>query len=443
MTPQFYGSIVSTLIICVGLFFFQPKMALAAVWPIPIALLIVLTSKSVQNHFTRRQRQAQIDLNEGVQEFIETSRDLKSNNAEDEYLIDLDKKIDTLEKRAIGSELGSAMFVVTAQMLLKFGIGTVALVGGTMLIGGQLTLMQFFCFLLLASRLYEPMSATLINLAAINALQVNVDRMNEINNTPEQTGSSEFTPSGYDIVFDHAGFSYEDEKTVLSDVSFTAKQGEVTALVGPSGGGKTTVSRLAARFWDADNGKVTVGGVDVSKVDPETLLGSFSIVFQDVTLFNNTVMENIRVGKKDATDEEVLKAAKLANCDEFVRELPNGYDTVIGENGSELSGGERQRISIARAFLKDAPIILLDEATASLDVENETKVQGALSRLIKDKTVMVIAHRMRTVAGANKIVVLSDGGVAEQGSPAELMEKNDVFAQMVRLQTEGQNWSIA
>lgn len=443
MIPQYYGSIVSTLIISIGLFFFQWKMALAAVWPIPVALIIVLTSKNVQNHFSRKQREAQVDLNEGVQEFIETSRDLKSNNAENEYLKGLDGKIDALEKRAIGSELGTAMFVVSAQMLLKFGIGTVALVGGTMLIGGNLTIMQFFCFLLVASRLYEPMSGTLINLAAINALQVNVDRMNEINNTMEQAGSADFVPKGYDIVFDHAGFSYEDEKTVLSDVSFTAKQGEVTALVGPSGGGKTTVSRLAARFWDADRGKVTVGGVDVSTVDPETLLGSFSIVFQDVTLFNNTVMENIRVGKKDATDEEVLNAARLANCDEFVRALPNGYETVIGENGSELSGGERQRSSIARAFLKDAPIILLDEATASLDVENETKVQVALSRLIKDKTVMVIAHRMRTVAGANKIVVLSDGGVAEQGSPTELMERGGIFAEMVRLQTEGQNWSIA
>ena len=443
MIPQYYGSIVSTLIISIGLFFFQWKMALAAVWPIPVALIIVLTSKNVQNHFSRKQREAQVDLNEGVQEFIETSRDLKSNNAENEYLKGLDGKIDALEKRAIGSELGTAMFVVSAQMLLKFGIGTVALVGGTMLIGRSLTIMQFFCFLLVASRLYEPMSGTLINLAAINALQVNVDRMNEINNTMEQAGSADFVPKGYDIVFDHAGFSYEDEKTVLSDVSFTAKQGEVTALVGPSGGGKTTVSRLAARFWDADRGKVTVGGVDVSTVDPETLLGSFSIVFQDVTLFNNTVMENIRVGKKDATDEEVLNAARLANCDEFVRALPNGYETVIGENGSELSGGERQRISIARAFLKDAPIILLDEATASLDVENETKVQVALSRLIKDKTVMVIAHRMRTVAGANKIVVLSDGGVAEQGSPTELMERGGIFAEMVRLQTEGQNWSIA
>ena len=441
--PQYYGSIVSTLIISIGVFFFQWKMALAAVWPIPIAIIIVLTSKRVQQYFYRRQTEAKISLNEGIQEFIETSRDLKSNNAENEYLKELDQKIDALEKRAIGSELGTAMFVVSAQMLLKFGIGTVALVGGTMLIAGDLTIMQFFCFLLVASRLYEPMSGTLINLAAINALQVNVDRMNEINNTKEQTGSAGFVPNGYDIVFDHAGFSYEDEKTVLSDVSFTAKQGEVTALVGPSGGGKTTVSRLAARFWDVDFGHVMVGGVDVSTVDPETLLGAFSIVFQDVTLFNNTVMENIRVGKKDATDEEVLVAARLGGCDEFVRALPNGYDTVIGENGSELSGGERQRISIARAFLKDAPIILLDEATASLDVENETKVQGALSRLIKDKTVMVIAHRMRTVAGANKIVLLSDGGVAEQGSPAELMERGGIFADMVRLQTEGQNWSIA
>ena len=443
MIPQYYGSIISTLIISVGLFFFQWKMALAAVWPIPIALIIVITSKSVQNRFSRRQREAQIDLSDSVQEFIEASRDLKSNNAEEDYLCGLDKKIGLLEKKAIGAELGSAVFVVSAQMLLKFGIGTVALVGGSLLISGELSLMQFFCFLLVASRLYEPMSGTLVNLAAINALQINVDRINEINSTKEQEGSADFSPNGYDIVFDHAGFSYEDEKDVLSDVSFTAKQGEVTALVGPSGGGKTTVSRLAARFWDADKGSITVGGIDVKSVDPETLLGAFSIVFQNVTLFNNTVMENIRVGKKDATDEEVLNAARLANCDEFVRDLPNGYDTVIGENGSELSGGERQRISIARAFLKDAPIILLDEATASLDVENETKVQSALTRLIKDKTVMVIAHRMRTVAKANKIVVLSNGCVAEQGSPEELMKKDGVFAKMVRLQTQGQDWSIA
>lgn len=287
------------------------------------------------------------------------------------------------------------------------------------------------------------MSNTLVNMSAINALQVNVDRMNEINNTKEQTGLTVFKPKGYDIVFDHVGFSYEDGKMILSDTSFTARQGEVTALVGPSGGGKTTASRLTSRFWDVDKGKVTVGGVDVSTVDPETLLGHFSIVFQDVTLFNNTVMENIRVGKKDATDEEVLNAARLANCDQFVQALPEGYETVIGENGSELSGGERQRISIARAFLKDAPIILLDEATASLDVENETKVQSAISRLIKNKTVIVIAHRMRTVARANKVVVLSDGVVAEQGKPTELMKCDGIFARMVNLQNEGETWSIS
>ena len=311
--PQYYGSIISTLIICVGLFFFHWKMAIAAVWVVPISLIIVLTSKRVQNHFTRKQVAAKIDLNEGVQEFIETSRDLKSNNAENEYLDGLFKKIDTLEKSSIGSELGTAVFVVSAQMLLKFGIATVALMGSILLIKGELSVMQFFCFLLVASRLYEPMSGTLINLAALNAMQVNVDRMNKIVDFKEQSGSDEFTPNGYDITFENAGFSYEDGKTVLENVSFTAKQGEVTALVGLSGGGKTTVSRLAARFWDTDKGSVKVGGIDIKNVDPEKLLSVYSIVFQDVTLFNNTVMENIRVGKKDASDEEVLKAAKLAN----------------------------------------------------------------------------------------------------------------------------------
>ena len=441
--PQYYGSIVSTVIVCVGLFFFQWKMALAAVWPVPVALIIVLTSKRVQNHFSRKQTAVKLALNDGVQEFIETSRDLKSNNAESAYVEELYGKIDELEKRSIFNELGTAIFVVSSQMLLKFGMVTVALVGSVLLMGGELTLMQFFCFLLVASRLYEPMAGTLINLAAINALQINVDRMQQISHTREQTGNEDFTPRGYDITFENAGFSYEDSKSVLRDVSFTAKQGEVTALVGPSGGGKTTVSRLAARFWDVDKGRVLLGGVDVKSVDPEILLSAFSIVFQDVTLFNNTVMENIRVGKKDASDEEVLAAARLAGCDDFVRALPNGYDTIIGENGSELSGGERQRLSIARAFLKDAPIILLDEATASLDVENETKVQEALSRLIQNKTVLVIAHRMRTVAGAHKIVVLSDGVVVEQGTPQELLRQNGVFADMVRLQTEGQNWTIA
>jgi len=441
--PQFYGSLISTSLICIGLFFYKWEMALAAVWPIPIAIFIVAASRRVQAHFIRRQSVSKVRLNDAVQEFIETSRDLKSCNAEEAYLEDLDGRIDDVEKKAIGAELGQAAFIVSAQLILKIGIGTVAVVGSILLMQGRLNVMEFFSFLLVASRLYEPMSGNLINLGMLNLLTVPVERMNEIAVYPAQTGTTDFHPDGYDICFENVGFSYDDGKTVLKDVTFTAKQGEVTALVGPSGGGKTTVSRLAARFWDIRKGKITVGGQDISRIDPETLLTVYSIVFQDVTLFNNSILENIRVGKKDATDDEVLAAARLANCDEFALKLPEGYRTMIGENGSELSGGERQRISIARAFLKDAPIILLDEASASLDVENETAIQEALSRLIKNKTVMVIAHRMRTVSGADKIVVLSDGTIAEEGSPANLLaSENSTFRRMAQLQTASAEWSI-
>ena len=441
--PQFYGSLISTSLICVGLFFYKWQMALAAVWPIPVAIFIVAASRRVQAHFIRRQSESKVRLNDAVQEFIEVSRDLKSCNAEDAYLKELDGNIDDVEKKAIGAELGQAAFIVSAQLILKIGIGTVAVVGSALLLRGKLNVMEFFSFLLVASRLYEPMSGNLINLGMLNLLTVPVERMNEIANHPAQMGTTEFHPADYDIRFENVGFSYDEEKTVLRDVSFTAKQGEVTALVGPSGGGKTTVSRLAARFWDVTKGRITVGGQDISRIDPETLLSVYSIVFQDVTLFNNSILENIRVGKKDATDDEVLAAARLANCDEFAMKLPQGYATVIGENGSELSGGERQRISIARALLKDAPIVLLDEATASLDVENETKVQGALSRLLQGKTVLVIAHRMRTVEAADRIVVLADGKVAEAGSPAELLEKKDgMFRRMTQLQTVSAEWSI-
>ena len=441
--PQFYGSLISTSLICIGLFFYKWEMALAAVWPIPIAIFIVAASRKVQAHFIRRQSASKVRLNDAVQEFIETSRDLKSCNAEGAYLADLDSRIDDVEKKAIGAELGQAAFIVSAQLILKIGIGTVAVVGSILLVQGRLNVMEFFSFLLVASRLYEPMSGNLINLGMLNLLTVPVERMNEITEYPAQTGTTDFHPDGYDICFVNVGFSYDEGKSVLKDVTFTAKQGEVTALVGPSGGGKTTVSRLAARFWDISKGKITVGGQDISRIDPETLLTVYSIVFQDVTLFNNSILENIRVGKKDATDDEVLAAARLANCDEFALKLPEGYQTVIGENGSELSGGERQRISIARAFLKDAPIILLDEASASLDVENETAIQEALSRLIQNKTVMVIAHRMRTVSGADKIVVLSDGTIAEEGSPAKLMaSENSTFRRMAQLQTASAEWSI-
>ncbi|MFG6377615.1 MAG: ABC transporter ATP-binding protein/permease [Lachnospiraceae bacterium] len=440
--PQFYASIISTCFVAVSLFFYDWRLSLAALWVLPVALLIVGFSKKAQNYFSRKQNMAQIAVLDGVQECLETVRDLKSNNAEQEYLNDLYQKIDLLEGRHIRSELGTALFVVPAQMILKLGIASVALVGSMLLIDGTLNLITFFLFLLVVSRIYEPMAFSLQNLAAMNSLQINIDRMNEIENCKEQEGKRSFCPNGYDIVFEQAGFAYNKNETVLENVSFTAKQGEVTALIGPSGGGKSTAAKLAARFWDTDKGRITIGGIDVTSVDPEQLLTAFSIVFQDVTLFHNTVMENIRIGRKDATDEEVMAAARLANCEEFIEKLPDKWNSSIGENGSALSGGERQRISIARAFLKNAPVILLDEATASLDVENETAIQSALSRLIKDKTVLLIAHRMRTVAGVDKVVVLSNGTVAEQGEPEELLHQNGIYAHMVKLQTESQDWAI-
>ena len=441
--PALAGSLISTTLIAVCLFAYDWRMALAAVWVLPIAFTITFFSARIQEYFNRKSVAANVALESGVQECIESLQDLKANNAEENYLRGLDKKIDYVEKRHIITELGTALFVVSSTLILKFGIATVALVGSALLIRGEIDIPLFFMFLLVASRLYAPLEGALQNLAAVISTKTNINRMNEILDQPIQTGTDRVTNKGYDIVFDHVGFAYNSGETVLKDVSFTAKQGEVTALVGPSGGGKTTVSRLAARFWDINRGKITVGGMDVSRIDPETLLSLYSIVFQDVTLFDNTILENIRIGNKDATDEQVIAAAKLANVDEFAKKLPDGWHTNIGENGCELSGGERQRISIARAFLKNAPIILLDEATASLDVENETLIQTALSRLIADKTVLVIAHRMRTVAGADKIVVLSDGTVAEEGSPKDLEEKNGVYAHMVKLQTESQNWKLA
>ena len=440
--PEFFGSMISTVIIAVCLFIFDWRMALAALWVLPVSLAIVAFSGKVQNYFTRRQTEAKLAVADGIQEALETMRDLKSNNAEEKYLKGLDKKIDLQEKRMIASELGGALFVVPAGMILKLGIGTVALVGGMLLANNAITVLTFFMYLLVVSRLYDPLSSSLQNLAAIISTNIPIERMNEIENYPVQPGTAELRTHGYDIVFDNVSFAYNTGEQVLSGVSFTAKQGEVTALIGPSGGGKSTAAKLAARFWDADSGKITLGGTDVKTVDPEKLLSAYSIVFQDVTLFNNTVMENIRIGRQNATDEEVLAAAREAQCDEFVEKLPEGYQTMIGENGSALSGGERQRISIARALLKDSPVILLDEATASLDAENETHIQRAISRLVKGKTVLIIAHRMRTVEGADKLVLLKDGKVAEQGSPEELLAKGGIYAKMCKLQQQSGEWRI-
>ena len=436
------GAIISTTLISLSLLFFNWKMALSSIWVLPVAFAIIAFASGVQKKLAEKSMTAKIACEDGIQECMETMHDLRANNAEKRYIGGLVKKIRQVETRLIKSELGTAVFVVSAGLVLRLGIATTALAGAYFLTKGEIDILTFFMFLLVASRLYDPLEGTLQNLAAIIATNSNIDRMNEIMDYSIQSGSDKLKNKGCDICFENVGFSYNDGEKVLDNVSFTAKQGEVTALVGPSGGGKTTVSRLAARFWDINKGKITVGGMDISKIDPEALMSLYSIVFQDVTQFNNTVMENIRLGKKDATYEEVIAAAKLANVDEFVEKLPDKWNSNIGENGCELSGGERQRISIARAFLKDAPIILLDEATASLDVENETAIQTALSRLIKNKTVMIIAHRMRTVSGADKIVVLKDGVVAEQGRPDKLLEKKGIFSHMVELQTESQNWSI-
>ena len=440
--PEFFGAMISTVLVSICLFVFDWRMALAVLWVLPVSLAIVAFSGKVQNYFTRKQTEAKLAVADGIQEALETMRDLKSNNAEGKYLDVLDKKIDKMEGRMIKSELGAAIFVVPASMILKLGMGTVVLVGGILLAEGTLTVLSFFMFLLVASRLYDPLASSLQNLAAIISTRIPIERMNSIENYPVQPGTDELKTKGYDIVFENVSFSYNTGEQVLNNVSFTAKQGEVTALIGPSGGGKSTAAKLAARFWDADSGKITIGGQDVRKVDPEKLLSAYSIVFQDVTLFNNTVMENIRIGRQGATDAEVLAAAKEAQCDEFVEKLPEGYQTMIGENGSMLSGGERQRISIARALLKDSPVILLDEATASLDAENETQIQKAISRLVKGKTVLIIAHRMRTVKGADKLVLLKEGKVAEQGTPQELFAKGGLYTKMCKLQQQSGNWKM-
>ena len=440
--PNFYGSMISTIIVMIPIFIADWRMGLASLWVVPVSILIVFASRKAQNYFNRKKDKADLELQNNVQECIETIKDLKATNSEKEYMKKIKTNVRLVEKFHIQSELGVALFVVTAQMILKFGIATTALVGSILLIDGSLDMMIFFMFLLLVSRFYEPMATALQNLAAINSTFLNIERMNEFYNCPIQTGKDDFKPNNYDITFEDVKFGYDKDESVINGVSFTAKQGEVTALVGPSGCGKSTISKLCSRFWDVDKGTIKLGGEVIKNIDPECLLKNYSIVFQDVNLFNNTIMENIRIGKKDATNEEVIKAAKKANCDEFVSKLPDGYNTYIGENGAELSGGERQRISIARALLKDAPIVLLDEATASLDAENETIVQEAISNATRGKTVIVIAHRMRTIENADKVIVLNEGKVIEEGNPQELIKKNGQFTKMVSLQKESANFNI-
>ena len=440
--PELIGSMICISMLGIMILVFDPVMGAASLWPIPVSFAIVILSKRFQDRYNRYKFDRTLEATEGVQEFLETSRDLRVNDAGRRYLDGLFGKLDRVEGAEFKAEYMVAIFVVSAQLVLKFGIVTTALAGGYMMVSGSLDIFVFIAFLIVISRLYDPLNNVLQNLAAMINAEYNMERLQEIADQPVQGGSSEFRPDGYDIVFDHVRFSYDGERDVLRDVSFTARQGEVTAIIGPSGEGKTTAAKLAARFWDLDSGRITVGGVDISRIDPETLLSCYSIVFQDVTLFNTTVMDNIRIGRRGATDEEVMAAARAANCDDFVSRLPEGYMTVIGENGAKLSGGERQRISIARALLKDAPIILLDEATASLDTECETQVQQAISELVRDKTVLIVAHRMRTIEGADRIVVLRDGTVEEDGSPDQLMAEGGTFSNMVRLQSSSEGWTL-
>ncbi len=436
-----YGSYISTALIAVCLLCYDWRLALACLWGVPVAFGLLFGSRKLSGRQAERTKRAAVRVSDAMQEALENVREIRAANQEERCLDGLYRKIDAHERAMIRGELVTGLFVNAASVIMRLGVATTILTGAGLILSGQIDFMLLFLFLMVITRIYAPFDQSLALIAELFVSQVSADRMNELFDTPIAEGSEAFRPSGHDIVFSHVDFAY-DEKAVLHDVSFTAREGGITALVGPSGSGKSTCARLAARLWDVTGGSITVGGVDISTVDPEALLADYSMVFQDVVLFDDTVMENIRLGKRGASDEEVMAAARAANCEEFVSKLPLGYGTPIGENGARLSGGERQRISIARALLKDAPIVLLDEATASLDVENETRVQGALSRLLAGKTVLVIAHRMRTVAGADHIVVLKDGRVAEQGSPSELMDRGGLFRRMVELQSESARWQL-
>lgn len=440
--PQFFGALISTAIVCIVLLIMNWKMGLALLWVAPVAFAIVLLSRKWQEKLGKKYMTERMNLSEGIQECLETVQDIKACNQENTYLKKLDAKMDIAEKAQISSEMVSASLVTTGQMILRLGLVTVIVVGSSLILHGKTSLFTYILYLIAASRLYDPLSGAMANMAELFGANLQVNRLKEIQEYPLESGQKDYHTKGYDVTFDHVKFSYEEGKPVLKDVSFTAKQGQVTALVGPSGGGKSTVAKLAAKFYDLDGGKITLGGVDIAKLDSVALMKDFSIVFQDVVLFNNTIMENIRVGRKGASDTDVIAAAKAAKCHEFIENLPQGYQTVIGENGSTLSGGECQRLSIARALLKDAPVILLDEATASLDVDSETQIQEAISELVSGKTVLVIAHRMRTIEAADQIVVLDKGVVAEKGNHDTLMKKNGLYRKLVDLQTEAANWKL-
>lgn len=431
--PQLFASLGSILVIAIGLCFYNWQLTLALFWVVPVATGVVLYAKMLLDKANKEFYHIKRGVTENIQEGLECVQEIKAYNGEDKFNVMLDKNLDEYEDSLRYGEFLGARLIGSSYSILKLGLATVIIAGAYLLSKGTINLFTYLIFLMVSASIYNPIMDVFNNIAALTILDVRINRMREMEEIPAQEGTEDCNISNYDITFENVDFSYETGKQVLSNVSFTAEQGKVTALIGPSGCGKTTLAKLAARFWDIKKGRILIGGKDISHIDPEMLLKNYAIVFQDVVLFNASIKDNIRIGKIGATDEEIERAAHIARCDQFISAMPDGIDTIIGENGERLSGGERQRISIARAILKDAPVILMDEATASLDVENESLIQEALSELIKDKTVIIIAHRMRTIRGADKIVLLGNGTVEAIGTDSELRKESATYRKMLEI----------
>ncbi len=444
--PQLCANAISITIVCTLLAIFDWRMALAIFFTLPLACAVIWGSKRSQNRLSEKVVVAKLKASDQVQEYLDGIKVIKACGLSGAKFSALDDALRMLKKLAIKMEFVTGVFVTGAQMLLQAGVGITVFVGTYLLTGGQIALIPLLMFFVIVVRIYGPILVEFTLLPELFHHRIATKRMRTLMTTPIMEGDTQKQLTHWNIDFENVSFSYNaqtpQEDMVIKNMTMSIPSNAITALVGPSGSGKSTISRLIARFWDVNKGTIKVGGVDVKTLDPEHLMSYMSFVFQDVVLFNDTVYNNIRIGNMDASETEVLAAAKAACCDEFVRNLPDGYQTMLGENGCTLSGGERQRISIARALLKNAPIVLLDEATASLDPENEVLIQQAISKLIAGKTVIVIAHRLRTVAGADKIIVLDEGRLVEEGTHDTLMKKRGLYERLYRIQHESLGWSV-
>ena len=443
IAPQLFANAISITVICALMALMDWRMALSMFITVPLAFFIIVFSRRIYGKLHQRHMDAKLAASGQVQEYIEGIKVIRACNLDGEKFSALEKALRTMKRLAIAMEFGTGVFVTGAQVVLQAGIGLTVLLGATLLTGGQLDFVSMLMFVLIVVRIYGPILVELTLLPELFYFQIAIGRMRSLMAFKPMEGEADKELASFDIRFQDVDFHYNQEgEQTISGMNASIPAGGITALVGPSGSGKSTVSRLIARFWDVDKGSVTIGGLNVKDLDPEHLMSYMSFVFQDVVLFNDTIYNNIRIGDLNATREEVMAAAQAACCDEFVQKLPQGYDTMLGENGATLSGGERQRLSIARALLKDAPIVLLDEATASLDPENEVLIQKAISTLIENKTVIVIAHRLRTITGADRIIVLDRGRVVEEGSHEELVARDGLYHRLFTLQQESQGWSV-